>query len=127
MTDIVELCKALRAYKQADADGVMVLVSRQACDEAAAEIERLRVENETLDVMTEVGFDGWMDKGAEITRLRAAIERLRAALTAIASMKREDLYYADGQKHDNAASAYAASALANERKGDQGCPIPSPK
>lgn len=33
---------ALRNYKQADEDGVMVLVSRQACDEAIAEIERLR-------------------------------------------------------------------------------------
>lgn len=35
------LVAALRAYQQADADGVMVLVSRQACEEAAAEIERL--------------------------------------------------------------------------------------
>lgn len=39
MTDVV---KALRAYQQADEDGVMVLVSRQACDEAASEIELLR-------------------------------------------------------------------------------------
>lgn len=31
----------LRAYEQADEDGAMVLVSRQACDEAADEIERL--------------------------------------------------------------------------------------
>lgn len=39
---------ALKNYQQADADGVMVLVSRQACDEAAAEIERLRKEIEDL-------------------------------------------------------------------------------
>lgn len=31
----------LRAYQQADADGVMVLVSRQTCEEAYDEIERL--------------------------------------------------------------------------------------
>lgn len=36
------LVAALRDYKQADADGVMVLVSRQACDEAAAELEWMR-------------------------------------------------------------------------------------
>lgn len=48
MTDIVELCKALRAYQQADMDGVMVLVSRQACDEGADEIERQRAEIERL-------------------------------------------------------------------------------
>lgn len=35
-----DLCAALRAYQQADADGVMVLVSRQAVCEAALEIER---------------------------------------------------------------------------------------
>ena len=39
------------------------------------------------------------------------VQRLRAGLTAIASMKREDLYYADGQPHDNAAAAYAAEIL----------------
>jgi hypothetical protein len=34
-----ELVAALRAYEQADEDGVMVLVSRQACEEAAALLE----------------------------------------------------------------------------------------
>lgn len=38
----MDLLEALRSYQQADEDGVMVLVSRQACDEAVAEIERLR-------------------------------------------------------------------------------------
>lgn len=32
---VAEIIKALRAYEQADEDGVMVLVSRQACEEAA--------------------------------------------------------------------------------------------
>ena len=34
-----DLCAALRAYRQADEDGEFVLVSRQACDEAAHRIE----------------------------------------------------------------------------------------
>lgn len=40
MTTAPEIAKALRGYQQGDADGVMVLVSRQACDEGAALIER---------------------------------------------------------------------------------------
>ena len=36
-----DLVKALRSYRQADEDGVMCIVSRQACDEAAATIEKL--------------------------------------------------------------------------------------
>lgn len=35
------LIAALRSYKQADEDGVFVLVSRQACDEAATALDRL--------------------------------------------------------------------------------------
>lgn len=40
----MDFLDALRDYQQADEDGVMVLVSRQACDEAIAEIERLRMQ-----------------------------------------------------------------------------------
>ena len=36
-----DLIAALRSYTQADADGVMVKVSRQACDEAAERIAQL--------------------------------------------------------------------------------------
>ena len=43
-----ELCKALTSYQQADEEGVMVLVSRQACDEAATRIRALASENERL-------------------------------------------------------------------------------
>jgi hypothetical protein len=42
----LEIAKALRAYQQGDADGVMVLVSRQACDEGADWLERLERECE---------------------------------------------------------------------------------
>lgn len=41
MGDCIE---ALRAYRQYDEDGVMCIVSRQAVDEAADELERLRAE-----------------------------------------------------------------------------------
>ncbi len=39
---VMPLVAALRAYQQADEDGVMVIVSRQAVCEAALEIESLR-------------------------------------------------------------------------------------
>ena len=40
--------EALLNYQQADEEGIMVLVSRQAIHEAADEIERLRAENGKL-------------------------------------------------------------------------------
>lgn len=40
-TRLAKIIEALRGYEQADEDGVMVLVSRQACDEGAEAIERL--------------------------------------------------------------------------------------
>ena len=42
------LCEALTSYQQADEDGVMVLVSRQACDEAATRLRALASEKEGL-------------------------------------------------------------------------------
>ena len=42
------LINALKSYQQADMDGVMCVVSRQAVEEAIAEIERLRAENASL-------------------------------------------------------------------------------
>ena len=42
----LEIAAALRAYQQGDMDGVMVLVSRQACDEGADWLERLERECE---------------------------------------------------------------------------------
>lgn len=49
--------EALKAYQQADAEGVMVLVSRQACDECAAEIERLRADAIQLQARKPDGGD----------------------------------------------------------------------
>jgi len=42
----LEVAAALRAYQQADMDGVMALVSRQACEEGADWLERLNREAE---------------------------------------------------------------------------------
>ena len=42
----LEVAAALRAYQQGDMDGLMVLVSRQACDEGAEWLERLNREAE---------------------------------------------------------------------------------
>lgn len=60
--DVDGLCKALLSYQQADADGVMVTVSRQACDEAAALIRSLagRVEAEKRGQF-QARVKPWMD------------------------------------------------------------------
>lgn len=57
------LIKALRAYQQADADGVMVLVSRQACDEAAAELEKLE---HHLAAAYQRGAHWWIENGKDV-------------------------------------------------------------
>lgn len=43
-----DLCAALRSYRQADAEGVMVYASRQACEEAATALEWHRANLERL-------------------------------------------------------------------------------
>lgn len=47
-SDLVKLMEAIRAYEQADMEGVMVRVSREACDKAADTIERLSAEKAEL-------------------------------------------------------------------------------
>jgi hypothetical protein len=51
-----------------------------------------------------------------VTEAADEIVRLRAALGAISLMKGEDLYYADGHDHDNAAAAYASSVLSRPKQ-----------
>lgn len=41
MEDYAELVTALKGYEQTDEEGIMVLVSRQACDEAADVIGKI--------------------------------------------------------------------------------------
>ena len=62
------LVEALRAGRQADADGVMVIVSRQACEEAADRIAALTAEVD--------------EDNAEIASLCEAAERAESALAA---------------------------------------------
>jgi len=59
MTDTTDLIQRLRAYQQADEEGVIVKVSRQACDEAADALEQ---------------------QAAQIEALRADAERMRELL-----------------------------------------------
>ena len=66
MSDVVE---GLRAYQQGDADGVMVLVSRQACDEGAAEIETLRTQLahwKTFAIHAESEHAAWKNTAREV-------------------------------------------------------------
>ena len=100
------LVAALRAYKQADDEGVMVLVSRQACDEAAARIEcdaqeiaglRTLIESATrdkrLDGKTLLDFVYvWRDQAEDRARKAeaerdAALRRAEALHTAVQSFR----------------------------------------
>lgn len=84
-----ELVKALRAGEQADMDGTLVKVSRQACEEAADAIEALQAENarlrkldveygrvETAIIMADPHFDGDSDHANCADRLIASVQRL---------------------------------------------------
>jgi uncharacterized coiled-coil protein SlyX len=67
-----ELVKALRAGEQADMDGTLVKVSRQACEEAADAIEALQARVAKKD--------------AEIERLR---ENMRDSYEAFCAMRND--------------------------------------
>ena len=54
-----KIIEALRNGQQCDEDGVMCIVSRQACNEAADEIERLR------GLLSQAVDWNWMDLDAE--------------------------------------------------------------
>lgn len=75
MTDLIT---ALRSYQQADEEGVMVLVSRQACEEAATEIERLGGE---VDRLIRCGVDLAQAFAAQIHERQTELFQLRGALT----------------------------------------------
>jgi len=64
----MSLVEALRSYQQADEDGIMVKVSRQACDEGAATIEELTRQRDVAIqhladwcVAIDVNGSGWDD------------------------------------------------------------------
>lgn len=74
------LCKALTSYQQADEDGVMVLVSRQACDEAATRIRALASQVDGLRREIEIRDPVAKRREEQLSALRAENERLRKAL-----------------------------------------------
>ena len=60
----MSIVKALMSYQQADEDGVMCIVSRQACDEAADEIERLRAAlSGLIERYEEIVTHDWVGRG----------------------------------------------------------------
>ena len=74
------LIDALRSQQQADMDGTTVIVSRQACDEAAEflpalydEVKRLRLRAAHAEHTTDAAI-------SEVRRLEAERDALRAAL-----------------------------------------------
>ena len=88
-----ELVKALRAGEQADMDGTLVKVSRQACEEAADAIEALQAEMtrlrkldveygrvEVAIIMADPHFDGDSDHANCADKLIASVQRMKAPL-----------------------------------------------
>ena len=59
MTDTTELIQRLRAYQQADEEGVIVKVSRQACDEAADALEQQAAPSVAPEPVAWEGGEGW--------------------------------------------------------------------
>lgn len=57
---ISAVINALGNYQQADADGVMVLVSRQACDEAIAALQERQPENDRKPI-TDLPRELWIE------------------------------------------------------------------
>lgn len=85
--NIKELIEHLTDYQQADADGIMVLTSRQACDMAAQVLREIQPENECLqrarDAMEWIRTDTTYKAPEQITvgLLTAYIAKLEAVLT----------------------------------------------
>lgn len=105
MSNTTELISALRAGQQADRDGVMVCVSRQACDEAAdaltalqkqvaeqaAQIEALKLAEEGAKVAFGHVVQDKKDRAAECQRtlklLHSAHDIIRRNAAEIASLR----------------------------------------
>lgn len=94
MDDDEKLIAALRSYKQADADGVMCVVSRQAVHEAADRLSALKAERDRMaaalrpfadaarETVSEYEADGediWEHGAAQLITMK----HLRAARAAL--------------------------------------------
>lgn len=96
MSDITHLIAALRAGQQADHDGVMVCVSRQACEEAA---DALTAQAATIT-----------KQARELEALRADAERWRYAVT-----------HCEWRRTDNEDGRYSMLVVRLPYDADQSC------
>jgi hypothetical protein len=92
-----KVAEALRSYEQADEDGVMVLASRQACEEGAALLLTLSQKVKDLTAERDEALkaldENWVQH-QRIARAEAALQSSRAqvaALTAVLEDARRDL------------------------------------
>lgn len=103
------LVEALRAGRQADADGVMVIVSRQACEEAADRIAALTAEvdedNAEIASLCEAAERAESALAACEAREKALRELLRRALHATSANMSMDMYAEVCRAIDSAALA----------------------
>ena len=107
---------ALRAYQQADQDGVMVLVSRQACDEAADALPSLLARIEALTVER----DQWQSR-AQTAWDQMDADMRRSIETAIAALEPEvPMSDAIQQERDRLARILEAEALKRSPLTDNG-------
>ena len=70
---VERLAEALMAQEQADMDGVMVKVSRQACDESAATLRALAAENARLRAERDEQQERAEEAESEITRAQEQV------------------------------------------------------
>lgn len=75
----MSLTDHLRNGQQCDEDGVMCIVSRQACHEAADEIERLRPLAEAWVKHLETAYENSKDDGAFYHDWQDALKQLNGA------------------------------------------------
>jgi len=81
---LAQIIEALRSYKQADEEGIMVIVSRRACEEAASGLEAVRDIIDAYDFCT---VDP-VDRGYSV--LDSAISEARTLLS-ISRPERNDI------------------------------------
>jgi hypothetical protein len=93
----MSLIDALRSYQQADEEGVIVKVSRQACDEAATAIEELTRQRDMAIkhiaewcVAIDINGSGWDEYYKDAMFRRDALPEIRGLLfDAIESARKQ--------------------------------------
>lgn len=87
----MELTDVLRGGRQCDEDGVEIIMSRQACVEAADELDHLRAENASLKAENENLYTRYNKLVEELIHVKESVsnltQQLSAALDQIAVME----------------------------------------